>query len=88
MEVLHVTKRKKSSAELKNWLGISYTGKAHHRDRLMWFGHLEIMKENSWVRRCNKMNSERVIGKEAIGEGEVIRILGSRGCVEIMLRLI
>ncbi|XP_065315163.1 uncharacterized protein LOC135924044 [Gordionus sp. m RMFG-2023] len=46
---------RKTSKELRARLGIEMIGVVMRRNRLRWFGHLESMTKDDWVKRCTFM---------------------------------
>lgn len=48
---------------MQNLIGIEPNGKTLLRGRLSQSGHFERMEENSWVKRCVNMNTDRGRGR-------------------------
>lgn len=57
-------KDRKSSAELRDQLGIEPTRETLYRTRLRWSGYMEKTKENSLVKRCMNIYDEGSRGKD------------------------
>ena len=51
-------REKKSSAELKDRMGIEALGSVLKRNRLSWFGHVERKDKEDWVRKYMYMEVE------------------------------
>ncbi|XP_065315796.1 uncharacterized protein LOC135924631 [Gordionus sp. m RMFG-2023] len=48
-------RERKTSKELRARLGIEMIGMVMRRNRLRWFGHVERMTRDDWVKRCTMM---------------------------------
>ncbi|XP_065325211.1 uncharacterized protein LOC135931830 [Gordionus sp. m RMFG-2023] len=48
-------RERKTSKELRARLGIDMIGVVMRRNRLRWFGHVERMTKDDWVKRCTLM---------------------------------
>ncbi|XP_065323137.1 uncharacterized protein LOC135930284 [Gordionus sp. m RMFG-2023] len=48
-------RERKTSKELRARLGIEMIGMVLRRNRLRWYGHVERMTRDDWVKRCTMM---------------------------------
>ena len=51
-------RERKTSAELRERIGVEAIGVLVRRNRLRWFGHVERKVEDDWVKRCTVMEVE------------------------------
>jgi hypothetical protein len=52
------------SEDLRDWVGVEPVGEVCRRNRLRWFGHVEINGDDDWVKKCTMLE---VMGKRPRG---------------------
>ena len=51
-------RERKTSAELREWIGVEVVGDVMRTNRLRWFGHVERKLEDDWVKKCGTLEVE------------------------------
>ncbi len=51
-------RERKTSAELREWIGVEAVGDVMRRNRLRWFGHVERSLQDDWVKKCGMLEVE------------------------------